>query len=100
MGRWLAILAGALLSVVGIILMPAPGPGFLVVIAGASLIAQESLVAAKLLDRAELFARGMTRDGKAYWADSSTPVKAALAAIVVLVLAGCGFGVWQLFSDA
>lgn len=50
----LMMAAGVLLLVAGLILIPAPGPGALIVVAGAALIAQESLAAARFLDRAEM----------------------------------------------
>jgi uncharacterized protein (TIGR02611 family) len=59
--KGLAIVAGALLVVVGIILLPAPGPGVLIVLAGATLIAQESLAAARVLDRFEVRLRNAIR---------------------------------------
>ena len=59
--KCLVIVAGALLVIVGIILLPAPGPGALIMLAGATLIAQESLAAARVLDRVELRLRGVFR---------------------------------------
>ena len=41
----------------GIVALPRPGPGMLVIAAGLALLAQESLVVAKLCDRAELAIR-------------------------------------------
>lgn len=52
---WLTL--GTLVVVVGIILLPAPGPGTLVVAAGAALIAGESTTVARLLDRGECWLR-------------------------------------------
>ena len=57
-GRVLRAMAGVVLIVVGIIFMPLPGPGFVPVLAGAALLAGESLRVAHWLDRAELRVRG------------------------------------------
>jgi len=61
--KGLVIVAGALLVIVGIILIPAPGPGVLIVLAGATLIAQESRAAARVLDRVEVRLRNAIRRG-------------------------------------
>ena len=51
------LLLGGTLVIVGVILMPAPGPGMLIVLAGACVLARESSRVALGLDRLELFAR-------------------------------------------
>lgn len=49
---------GAVLAIVaGLIMLVLPGPGLLVMIAGAALLAEESLFTARLLDRFELWMR-------------------------------------------
>jgi hypothetical protein len=55
------VAAGALLIAVGIVLLPAPGPGILVVLLGLALVAESSLTVAKALDRLELRARGLIK---------------------------------------
>ena len=61
----LALIAGGVLVVLGTLLLLTPGPGMLVVLAGAMVIASESERAARVLDRAELRLRatwrGLTR---------------------------------------
>ena len=52
--RGAAILAGALLVAAGLFMLVAPGPGILVLIFGAALVAGESLLMARFLDRAEV----------------------------------------------
>lgn len=56
--KWSVIVAG-LIAVAGIVLLPLPGPGMLVVALGAFLVAQESLTAARMLDQLELRARAL-----------------------------------------
>lgn len=52
--RGMVIGGGLLLVLVGLVLMPMPGPGILVAVLGACLLARESGHAARLLDRTEL----------------------------------------------
>jgi hypothetical protein len=55
------IAAGVLVVLVGLVLLPAPGPGMIVVAIGAGSVAQESLVVARALDRVELKLRSLYR---------------------------------------
>lgn len=56
---WSAL--AVLLILAGIIALPLPGPGVVVIAAGLALLAQESLTVAKLCDRAELAIRKRIR---------------------------------------
>lgn len=58
---WLRICGGALVFLVGLFLVPLPGPGILIVLAGAALMAGESARLARRLDRAELWIRARLR---------------------------------------
>jgi len=49
----LRLLGGVLTMIVGVVLMPAPGPGMLIVAVGAALVAGESRLFARFLDRSE-----------------------------------------------
>jgi len=58
-GMWRTVTAiggGLVLIALGIIMLVTPGPGLIVAAIGAALIAGESLVAARLLDRMDLWA--------------------------------------------
>ncbi len=60
--RWLRLLgvtSGGLLMLIGILLVPTPGPGLLALLLGAGLIASESLAFARALDRLELRLRAL-----------------------------------------
>ena len=50
----LAIGGGILIMGIGVVFLPAPGPGALILLIGAALIAEESLLAARILDKIEL----------------------------------------------
>jgi hypothetical protein len=59
--RWGAVAAGAGLILVGIILLFIPGPGLLLIAAGAALLARESQVLARALDWSEVRGRRLWR---------------------------------------
>ena len=52
--RIVVIVAGAVLTVVGLVMILLPGPGLLTMLAGVALIAGESLMVARQLDRLNL----------------------------------------------
>lgn len=52
--RIAVMLAGAILVVVGLVMIMLPGPGLLTMLVGVALIAGESLTVARLFDRANL----------------------------------------------
>ena len=56
--RVLLLLAGTLLLAAGVFFLFAPGPGVLVLLFGAELIARQSAAAARVLDRFEVRIRG------------------------------------------
>ena len=63
---------GAVLMLVGAIMLVLPGPGALVLIAGAALVGEESLVAARVLDRCDLWIARRIRRFQA-WRAARTP---------------------------
>jgi uncharacterized protein (TIGR02611 family) len=59
--RPLMIALGVVIVLVGIVALPAPGPGILVIAAGAALLARESRWIAEKLDAAEVKARRLVK---------------------------------------
>ena len=59
--KWALVAAGVTLMLLGVIFLPLPGPGLLIIAAGALLVAEESLGAARALDWLELKARRLKR---------------------------------------
>ena len=53
------IIGGLVVVLAGIVLLPLPGPGMVIVAIGALLMAEESSMTAKALDRLELRARAL-----------------------------------------
>lgn len=60
----LAMIAGAALIILGALLILTPGPGMLITVAGAMLVASESERAARMFDRLELRLRAAWRGSK------------------------------------
>lgn len=54
---------GGLVLLAGLVLMPAPGPGLLIALVGAGLLADESPALARALDRGELLIRRLWPGG-------------------------------------
>ena len=63
----LAIGGGVLIMGAGIFFMLAPGPGLLIFLVGAGLVAEESLAAARLMDWADLRAQPLAAWISARW---------------------------------
>jgi putative transmembrane protein PGPGW len=53
--------SGGIVFAAGVFFLPAPGPGTLLLVLGAALMAEESRWIARTLDRAELLLRGALR---------------------------------------
>jgi len=97
--RWLVVLLGMLLVAAGLFFLPAPGPGALILMVGAALVAEGSLTVARLLDKGEVDLRRALRRIKAMWAGSSTAMKAVVALGAMLLLAALGYGAWELLDE-
>jgi uncharacterized protein (TIGR02611 family) len=87
-------LAGVLVIVVGVVLLPLPGPGWLIIFAGLGLLATEYEWASRLLSRARLLVATWTR-----WA-ARQPLLARIGLFVLAVaaLAGVVAGSWYLYT--
>lgn len=59
LARALAIFGGFAVLAAGLLMLVAPGPGVIVLALGAALVAEESLLMARLLDRAETRIRSL-----------------------------------------
>ncbi|MGH7562450.1 MAG: PGPGW domain-containing protein [Gemmatimonadales bacterium] len=67
LSRGLWILGGLLLVAIGIVALPAPGPGTLIIAAGGALLARESGTVARILDGTELALRRGWRAARRLW---------------------------------
>ena len=88
--RIFRIAAGSLIIVLGVILIPLPGPGLLVVAIGLGVLSRDVAWADRLLQIAR---RRLPSDG-----DGRLP-RSRIATMVVLALAGIALSVWVVFLD-
>ena len=79
--------------VVGVIAVPGPGPGWLIILLGLGVIAGESLSFARSIDWVEVRLRQLARLVAGAWAISPIPVK--ILAIMACATA-LGYGMYRL----
>lgn len=97
--RGLMVGIGLVVFALGIFFIPAPGPGLLIMLAGASLVAQESRLVAVRLDRGEVRLRKGFGKLRRWWKRKATPArKLALAAGAMCMLAGMAIGAIEVFQ--
>lgn len=94
-GRTLRLTAALLLIIAGVILLPVPGPGSVVVLVGAALLAQESRRVAQLLDRLEIRLRALLDRALRTWRRLSLPARVLLVCAGVAVVAA---GLWLAYD--
>jgi uncharacterized protein (TIGR02611 family) len=85
-GKIILLLLGVLVVAVGIVMLPAPGPGTLVVFLGLGLIAQESLWLSILLDKFELKLRSLFEWSLKWWKQAHI-ISQIIVVLIALVLA-------------
>src|SRR5687768_16912343 len=77
--------AGVIVLVAGIILMPAPGPGILIVAIGAAMVSQESKFAARVLDGVEVKGRALIEWALGIWKRAPLAGKAGIVLVTLLL---------------
>ena len=95
----LYVIVGSALFVLGLTMLVAPGPGLIVLFVGAALVAQESLVVARGLDRTEVGIRRAANAALRWWKGASAITKTVLVVITGCALAGAGWGAYAVFID-
>src|SRR5690606_15294278 len=88
---------GLALVAAGTFLLPAPGPGTVVLLLGAGLIAQEWAAAARALDWLELRIRSLVGWVRRAWKRSSLLVRLLIVLVALAVGGGVAYGISQLF---
>ena len=89
--KFLYIAVGLVLFAVGLVMLPAAGPGFLVLFPAAALIAEESYLAARAFDWMELKVRALTDWAEGWWKRAPLALKAAIVLVAIVVIGGAGF---------
>jgi len=85
------MVVGLLVAAAGIVLMPLPGPGILIVALGAAMLSQGSKGMARVLDWLEVRARKLAEKAKRAWTAAPMPIKGAVALLAVIVVTGFGY---------
>ena len=88
--------AGVLIIAVGIVLLAFPGPGTILMLIGAALIAEESLVTARALDWLELRLRGLYARTVRAWKRTSPVIRVLLVICALAIAASLAFGAYKI----
>jgi len=86
--RLLRMTAGTLVTIIGVIMMPLPGPGLLIVAVGLGILSRDVAWADRLL---QIVRRRLPSDS-----DGGLP-RSSIITMVVLALAGIAFSLWVAF---
>lgn len=92
----LSIGGGILVVVGGLVAVPGPGPGWVIVFLGLGLIAGEFRPVARFMDRAEVKLRALLRRVAGAWTGSSTAAKVLACLAILLFIAAAGYGTYYL----
>lgn len=91
--RLVVSLLGVAMIVVGIILLPLPGPGWLIIFAGLAVLSTEFEWAARLLR----FARDQVRRWTDWVQARSRPVQALIGLGFLVLAAALGYAAWYVY---
>lgn len=81
---------------VGIVAVPAPGPGWLIFFLGLGLIAGEFLPVARFMDWAEVRLRRLARWAIGKWTRSSPAARASIVLAILISAAALGYASYRL----
>ena len=93
--KFLSLGFGLVVFAIGLVLLPAPGPGFLVVFPGAVLIAEESYLAARAFDWIEVKLRALAAWSKRAWKRASIAMKTVVVVGTIVLAVGAGFVAYE-----
>jgi uncharacterized protein (TIGR02611 family) len=97
--RIISVGIGLLIVAIGIVGLPAPGPGFLVIALGGALLARESRVVARTMDWAEVRLRRVLHWARSVWKHAALPAKALFVGVGLGVAGLAGYLAYlQFFS--
>ena len=80
----------------GLVAVPGPGPGWLIILLGLVMIARESLSFARFADRAEIKLRRLARRVAAVWAASPASAKVLMMLALTFYAIASGYGIYRL----
>jgi hypothetical protein len=94
--KGLVMATGALVFVAGIFFLAFPGPGTVLLVIGAGLIAQESLLAARALDSAEVRLRKLYAMSVRLWKGTSTAIRVLLVICALIIVVSLAFSAYKI----
>lgn len=89
----LCIFGGFLIVVGGVIAVPGPGPGWLIVLLGLWTLTGELLFFARFMDRVEVKLRRLARRVVGIWTLSYALVKVLITLTILVCVTGLGYGI-------
>jgi uncharacterized protein (TIGR02611 family) len=92
------LVLGTTIFVAGLAMLPAPGPGFLILFVGAGMLAEESLWVAQKLDRLELKGRAIAAPAVRAWERASAAMKTVVVAFGAGLAALSGWCAYLVFT--
>jgi hypothetical protein len=88
---------GFLIVIGGVIAVPGPGPGWLIILLGLWMLAGELLFFARFMDKVEVKLRRLARRVVGIWTISSALVKGLITLTILVCVAVLGYGIVTLF---
>ena len=92
----LSIVGGFLVVGGGVIAVPGPGPGWLIILLGLGMIAGVSLSFASFIDRVEVKLRGLARRVVGIWVAWPALVKVLMLLTILVCAVTLGYGIYHL----
>lgn len=96
-GKVARVGAGLAIVAAGVLLMPAPGPGWLIFILGLSLVGSDVAVVARGMDWAEVQVRAAGAWARRFWTSASAPVRVVMSLGIAAAVTGGGYGLYRIF---
>lgn len=96
LSRLLYVAGGVVVMLAGVVLMPAPGPGWFVFFFGLGLLGSEFLPVARFMDRSEVRLRAVWARGQQMWARAPLAGKLALGAVMIATAGAVSYGLYWL----
>jgi len=87
------VFGGSLVVVGGIIAVPGPGPGWLIILLGLWMLAGELLFFARSMDKVEVKLRRLAGGVVGIWTISSALVKGLITLMIIVCVAVLGYGI-------
>lgn len=93
------VVGGVMVVGGGLIAVPGPGPGWLIILLGLLMIAGESLSFARFADWAEIKLRRLARGVAGVWAASPASVKVLMILALTFCATASGYGIYYLIAS-